>query len=120
MDTVRIGVIGVGHLGSLHVRMLSDMPGVLLAGVFDSDGAKADAVAMQYKTVRAASMQALFDSSDAVTIATNTGAHFPVASQALDRGKHIFLENRSLNARRGRCALPVRSRAGINHPGWTH
>ena len=92
MIPVRIGVIGIGHLGSLHAKMLKDMPGVSLAGVFDTDAVKAGSVAAQYSTVAAESLDALLEVTDAVTIATSTSAHYLVASRALESGRHVFLE----------------------------
>ena len=92
VDTLRIGVIGVGHLGSLHAKMLADLPGVRLAGVFDTDAGRAQGIAEMYGTIAAGSLDLLLDSVDAVTIATNTAAHCAVALQALERGKHVFLE----------------------------
>jgi len=89
---LRIGVVGVGHLGSLHAKMLSDMPGVRLAAVFDADAARAAGVAAQYGTACAPSLEALLDAVDAVTIATTTVAHADVALRALARGKHVFVE----------------------------
>ena len=74
MDTLRIGVIGVGHLGSLHAKMFSDMPGVLLSGVFDTDAGAASAVAGRYGIQPASTLDALLDVVDAVTVATSTNA----------------------------------------------
>ena len=92
MDPLRIGVIGVGHLGSLHAKMLADIPGVHLSGVFDADTDRAKSVAGQYGTAAPDSLDELLDSVDAVTVATSTNAHFAVALKALGRGKHVFVE----------------------------
>jgi predicted dehydrogenase len=92
VDPLRIGIIGVGHLGSLHAKMLSDMPGVHLSGVFDADRERAKAVAGQYGALAPGDIDALLDSVDAVTIATSTDAHYAVALKALERGKHVFVE----------------------------
>ena len=92
MDTLRIGVIGVGHLGSLHAKMFADMPGVRLSGVYDTDAGAASAVAGLYGLQPAPTLDALFDAVDAVTVATSTNAHCAVALKALERGKHVFLE----------------------------
>jgi len=89
---LRIGVAGVGHLGSLHAKMLADMPGVRLAAVFDADPERGAAVAAQYGTVCAPSLDALLDAVDAVTIATTTVSHADVGLRALERGKHVFVE----------------------------
>jgi predicted dehydrogenase len=92
VDPYRIGVVGVGHLGSLHAKMLADMPGVRLSGVYDTDPARAADVALRYGTRAEETLDALLDSVDAVTIATTTNAHCAVALRALERGKHVFLE----------------------------
>ncbi|HUI65746.1 MAG TPA: Gfo/Idh/MocA family oxidoreductase [Bacteroidota bacterium] len=92
MKTVRIGVIGVGHLGALHAKMLSDIPGVALAGVFDIDGAKTQKIAAEYGCLPARTVEDLLSRVDAVTIATPTEAHCLTALGALERGKHVFLE----------------------------
>ena len=89
---LRIGVVGVGHLGSLHAKMLADLPGVRLTAVFDADPARAAGVAAQYGTTASPSLDALLESVDAVTIATTTVAHAEVALRALGRGKHVFVE----------------------------
>ncbi len=92
MEPLRIGVIGVGHLGALHAKMLSDMPGVRLAGVFDADPGRAESVAGQYGVPAAADLETLLGSVDAVTVATSTNAHCAVALKALERGRHVFVE----------------------------
>ena len=92
LQELRIGIVGVGHLGSLHAKMLSDIPGVRLAAVYDAERARGEAVASQYGTACAGSLDALLDAVDAVTIATTTVAHADVALRALERGKHVFVE----------------------------
>ena len=92
MDPLRIGVVGVGHLGSLHARMLAAMEGVRLAGVFDTDADRSGSVALALGVPAAESLEALLGEVDAVTVATSTNAHYGVALKALERGKHVFLE----------------------------
>ena len=92
MNPLRIGVVGVGHLGTLHAKMLSDMPGVLLAGVYDMDAAKAGKVAGEYGTTSFATLEALLERVDAATVATSTTAHFVVAKAAIEQGIHLFME----------------------------
>ena len=92
MVTLRIGVVGAGHLGKLHAKMLADLPGVKLIGIYDTNGDKARAVASEFGTAAFASLESLLESVDAVTVATTTTAHFAVAREALGRGLHVFLE----------------------------
>ncbi len=89
---ISIGVVGVGHLGSLHAKMLASIPEIALVGVADTDSAKAGALATEYKTQAFPSLEALLDHADAVTIAAPTSAHHELTLRALERGKHVFVE----------------------------
>lgn len=90
--SLRIGVVGVGHLGALHAKMLLEIPGVHLAGVFDIDHQKAQRVARECRSTAFSSLDAVMRAADAVTIATPTSTHFDVARGALYNGKHVFIE----------------------------
>jgi len=87
-----IGVIGVGHLGSLHAKMLAAIPDVTFGGVTDADASKAAALAAELKTQVFPTMDALLDRVEAVTVAAPTSAHYAIALHALKRGKHVFVE----------------------------
>ncbi len=90
--TVKIGVIGVGHLGQHHVKHLRSISGVELTGVFDNDLDRAQAIAKKYETVAFSSIDALLDQCDACSIVTPTSFHAEVASQCIRAGKHVFIE----------------------------
>jgi predicted dehydrogenase len=92
MNKLNVGVIGVGHLGSLHTKMYAQMEGATLVGVYDADAAKARTVAEEYKTKAFASIDELLAAVQAVSIVTTTKSHFDVASRALSRGIHTFIE----------------------------
>lgn len=87
-----IGVIGVGHLGSLHAKMLAAIPDVTFGGVTDADASKAAALAAELKTQVFPTMDALLDRVEAVTVAAPTSAHHAIALHALKRRKHVFVE----------------------------
>ena len=90
---LRVGVVGVGHLGSLHTKMYSEIPGAQLVGLYDIDQSKCEAVASQYPGVRSfAALDELFRGVDAVSIATVTSQHFDVAQRALNAGVHVLIE----------------------------
>lgn len=91
-QSLRIGVVGVGHLGALHAKMLAELPQVNLVGVFDTDASKADRCAHECGTQMFPSLDALLAACDALTIATPTSTHFQVAEQALRSGRHVFIE----------------------------
>lgn len=88
----KIGVVGVGHLGSLHSKMLAESSLTQLTGVFDTDERRAEAVAAQHGTTPAPSLEILLRSVDAITIAASTTSHFEIAKIALEQGKHVFVE----------------------------
>ncbi len=92
MEHVRIGVVGVGHLGALHAKMVSDIPGAQFVGVFDTDAGKSQAVASAYGVTSFSELGALLERVDAITVATTTSTHFAVAQEALRRRIHVFLE----------------------------
>lgn len=92
LKPLSVGVIGVGHLGSLHAKMLSEIPTAKLVGVYDSDAVKAAELAREYSTSSFASAGELLAKADAVCIATPTSTHFEVARDAIERGLHVFVE----------------------------
>jgi predicted dehydrogenase len=89
---LRVGVVGVGHLGRLHARVYSEMDSCELAGVFDTDCARAEEVASEFGTAAEEGLEALLDGVDAVSVATPTVSHHEVARACLDRGIHVLVE----------------------------
>jgi len=88
----RIGVVGTGHLGSLHAKLLREVDAADLAGVFDTDAEKSRAVARACGTRSFDTLQDLLADVDAVCIATPTSTHAPIAAEALRSGRHLFIE----------------------------
>src|SRR5579884_687736 len=91
-NDVRIGVVGAGALGFHHVRLLRDIRPVGLVGFYDMDPARAAAVSAELGVPAFASLAALLDEVQAVSIAVPTPAHFRVAAPALERGLHVLVE----------------------------
>jgi len=89
---VRVGVIGVGHLGRHHARVCRQLEGCQLVGVFDTDASRASAVASEFGTTAFAEPDELVGSVDAVTIAVPTSAHHAAARRCLERGVHVLIE----------------------------
>ncbi|MDH4070320.1 MAG: Gfo/Idh/MocA family oxidoreductase [Ignavibacteria bacterium] len=92
MMPLKIGVIGTGHLGRLHARMLSKIDSADLVGVFDVNMKKSEQVAEEFGVKQFSSLDRILAAVDAVTIATDTKAHYAVAEKALAEGKHLFIE----------------------------
>jgi predicted dehydrogenase len=90
-DVLRIAVVGVGSLGQHHARILSDMPGVKLAGVADPNEARAAEIAGKYGTVPFNSPEALPE-VDGVVIAAPTRLHCELAVGFLERGVGVLCE----------------------------
>lgn len=92
MEKLKVGVIGVGHLGKLHTKMFSQIENCELVGVFDSDLEKSKVVAEEFKTKSFSSTNDLLSQTNAVSIAATTSAHFELALKALEFDNHIFIE----------------------------
>ncbi|MDQ2868533.1 MAG: Gfo/Idh/MocA family oxidoreductase [Verrucomicrobiota bacterium] len=92
MKQLRVGVIGVGHIGSNHARIYSELPQAELASVFDSDATRAREIATKFKTRAASTLTEFADAIDAASIATPTPTHFALANDLLMRGKHLLIE----------------------------
>jgi len=92
MEKVKVGVIGVGHLGSLHSKMYSEIESVNFIGVFDVDTVKRDEIAKKYKVKAFGKIDDLLQEVDALSIATVTTSHYDVAKMVLEAGKHILVE----------------------------
>lgn len=89
---VRIGVVGVGHLGEYHVQKYRAMEGVGLVGVVDTDPDRAAEIAQRYDTRVYGSLEKILGEVDAVSLAVPTENHFFVAEKILSRGVHLLIE----------------------------
>lgn len=89
---IKIGVVGVGHLGQHHARKLMEMENVSFSGIYDKNSRRSKEIATKLGTTEFDSYEALLDSCDAIDIAATTTSHFELAEKALLAGKHIFLE----------------------------
>jgi len=91
-EKLPVAVIGVGHLGSLHAKMISENPNAELIGVYDSDNARAAQIAQTYHCKTFSSVEETLANAKAVCIATPTTRHFEIAEKAIESGVHVFLE----------------------------
>jgi predicted dehydrogenase len=89
---LRLGVVGVGHLGKHHARLLAAMPDVELVGVADLDASRAQAAVEGTRARAFPEAERLLGLVDAVTIAVPTADHLAVARPFLDRGTHVLVE----------------------------
>jgi len=89
---LRVAVIGVGHLGRHHVRLLSALPDVALVAAVDLLPERARAAADAGGAEALTDFRALFGRVDAVTIAVPTADHLSVAREFIERGVHVLVE----------------------------
>src|SRR4051812_13630469 len=89
---VKVGVIGAGALGFHHTRILRDVPGAELVGFHDSNGERAAKVSAELNVPSFATLEALLDRVQAVSVVVPTPYHHNVAAPALERGLHVLIE----------------------------
>jgi predicted dehydrogenase len=92
MARLRMGVIGVGHLGKEHARILAGMPDVELIGVADVNGEQVKAVASRCNTRAFTDYRPLLGGIDAAILAVPTCYHHAVARDCLKQGLALLIE----------------------------
>ncbi len=89
---LKIGVVGVGHLGQHHARIFKSIAFCELTGIYDKNEERAREIAGKLGIKAFPTYEALLDSIEAVDIAATTIYHYDLAKQALEHGKHVFVE----------------------------
>lgn len=92
MASVRVGLIGVGYLGTQHARILSYLEGADLQAVADIDFQKAVQIGNRHGVGYFQNYGDMLDEVDAAIVATPTSEHFPIALDLLRRGKSVLVE----------------------------
>jgi predicted dehydrogenase len=89
---LKVGVLGAGHLGKIHLRLLEQSKKYELVGFYDQDTINAQKVAEEFGYKLFASIDDLIDAVEVVDIVTPTLSHFDCAKKAIEKGCHIFIE----------------------------
>lgn len=89
---MKIGVAGAGHLGKIHIRLISEIAEFELVGIYDVNEDNCRQVADEYNVQAFSSYSEMLEQVDAVDIVTPTLSHFDLAKEALRSFKHIFIE----------------------------
>ena len=92
MRKVRTAVIGVGYLGRFHAQKYATLPASQLVGVVDANAESRAQVAAETGCRAFADYRELFGQVEAVSIATPTPLHFPIARDCLEQGIHVLVE----------------------------
>jgi predicted dehydrogenase len=89
---LKVGVLGAGHLGKIHLRLLNQSNKYELVGFYDPFEENATKVAAEFGYKKFDTISALIAAVDVVDIVTPTLSHFDCAKEAIQAGKHVFLE----------------------------
>ncbi|MCA1966657.1 MAG: Gfo/Idh/MocA family oxidoreductase [Flavobacterium sp.] len=89
---LKVGVLGAGHLGKIHLRLLNQSEKYELVGFYDAFEENANKVAAEFGYNKFDSIAELIAAVDVVDIVTPTMQHFECAKQVIEAGKHIFIE----------------------------
>ena len=92
MTKLRVGVVGVGHIGSNHARLYAEQSLAEFTAIYDTDREKAQQLAATHGVRASESLGEFLEQVDAASVATPTNSHFEVARQLLERGKHALIE----------------------------
>jgi predicted dehydrogenase len=92
MKTLRIGVVGVGHIGGNHARIYAEMRGAQFTAIYDIDETRAREIAAKFNVQAAHSLDEFSALVDAASVATPTHSHFNVGRALLGQGKHLLIE----------------------------
>lgn len=92
MQKLKVGVIGTGHLGTLHTKLFKNIPDCNLVGIYDSNPDQAKSVSQQLDVTSFSDMDFLLSQVEGVSIAASTSAHYDIAKICFDAGIHVFIE----------------------------
>ena len=92
MKKLRVGVVGVGHIGGNHARIYSELPNVEFVAIRETDPVRSAENARKFAVPSATSLAEFAGLIDAASVATPTSSHFSIAQDLLARGKHLLIE----------------------------
>jgi len=95
---LKIGVLGAGHLGKIHIRLIKEIPDFQLVGFFDNNSETRQKVSEEFGITAYDNMDALIDDCEVIDIVTPTLHHFDCAVSALQKSRHVFIEKPLANS----------------------
>ncbi len=111
---LKIGVLGAGHLGKIHIKCIKEIEGIQFVGFFDPDEEIANKVAQEFGITKFDSIDELIGKVDAVDIVTPTVSHFECAALALRRSKHVFIEKPlTTTVKEAKCLIELAKEADV-------
>ncbi len=89
---LKAGVLGAGHLGKIHLKLLNQSAKYELVGFFDADTEAAQNISEEFGYKNFPSMESLIEACDVVDVVTPTIHHYECAKMVIEAGKHLFIE----------------------------
>ena len=89
---LKAGVLGAGHLGKIHLRLLQQSENYELIGFYDASPEVRKAIADEFGYTPFDTMESLIDACDMVDVVTPTTFHYECAKKVITAGKHLFIE----------------------------
>jgi len=89
---MKVGIIGVGHLGKIHLKILLGMKQVEVVGFYDINKQIASEVSSNFGVTDFPTMESLIDSVDMVDVVAPTTSHYEIALKVIKSSKHVFIE----------------------------
>lgn len=89
---LKIGVLGAGHLGMIHLKLLKEIPAYTVMGFYDPDIEKSVKAQETHSVNSFSSVKDLIENCEVVDVVTPTLSHYDCAAQALRKSKHVFIE----------------------------
>lgn len=89
---LKAAVLGAGHLGKIHLKLLQQSNRYELVGFYDPSKENSKKIVDEFGYHSFASIEELIDAADVIDIVTPTLSHFDCAQKAIEKGKHIFIE----------------------------
>jgi predicted dehydrogenase len=89
---LKIGVLGAGHLGKIHIKLLKELGEFELVGFYDTSPEVSREVSSQFQLRAFSSYDEMMEFTDAIDVVTPTVHHYESASRAIKRSKHVFIE----------------------------
>jgi predicted dehydrogenase len=92
MKKLKIGVIGAGHLGKIHIKLLKEIETADLSAIYDKDKETAEKAGAEIGVKVAPDLDSFFKEVDAVSVVSATSAHYELVKKCFDHNKHVFVE----------------------------
>jgi len=89
---LKIGVLGAGHLGKIHLRLLKEIPDAEIVGFYDHNAEHAAHVEKEFGIKSFQGAEELIDACEAIDVVTPTISHYEYANMAVRKSKHVFIE----------------------------